>query len=375
MNKLIMVAGLFLSLLLLLAPGCQSSVEGPISSPTTEGNRTNTTSETAVTSTPPPILTSDPQPSTTQILTPNTEPAETTTSHSPSTTTPVTTTTHEQTSSTTTQSTTTTVSPSTTTTVTTQSPDFNSITLSEIQGAYLSSSSIDCNPDQLVPGTILFYRTGEHKYGKMRIIENDDSLVLTWVTLNSYGQTYFENSKSFDKLIQYCNLDSEITNEDEADFSLIQMNETERYLAPLGGALFSILGVIMPIPTGSQEFENTLGAWNSSQSYVTFDGFVVAGSQITGFLQTNTGEGGFTSDWYIQILDPNGNIKRSWSGNQDFSSVSEINFEYEVSTPGFYQVRIINASSGSLAFYLKIESGIWGYYEFGKAQTTWKIVK
>jgi hypothetical protein len=209
----------------------------------------------------------------------------------------------------------------------------------------------------------------------MLITENDDSLVFRWVTLNSYGQIFYENSKTFVKPTQYCNLDRETTSEDDADFWLEQINETERYLVPRGAALFSISGTKAPIQTGSQDFEFMVDKGNASQSYWTFDCFAAAGTKIVGFLQTNTRAGGFTSDWYLQIVDPNGNITRSWFGKQNFSSLTELNFEYEVSSPGFYKVRVINVSSDALKVYLKIEPGSWIFYEAGRAFDSWKIVK
>ena len=74
-------------------------------------------------------------------------------------------------------------------------------------------------------------------------------------------------------------------------------------------------------------------------------------------------------------MDPGGNIGHSWTGNQWLNPLFELDFEYEVLKPGFYQARIINTSSHDLLVYVKIEPGGWSYYQTGKVLGSWEIVK
>ncbi len=78
-------------------------------------------------------------------------------------------------------------------------PNYENTHLADVQ-AYMynmSATPINGNNDetnQLRTGTVIYYKTSEGRWGKMRIQQYDFNLIIEWITYNDNGSTYFSAS-------------------------------------------------------------------------------------------------------------------------------------------------------------------------------------
>lgn len=78
-------------------------------------------------------------------------------------------------------------------------PSYENSQIADVQ-AYMynmSATPINGNNDetnQLRTGTVIYYKTSEGRWGKMRIQQYDFNLIIEWITYNDNGSTYFSAS-------------------------------------------------------------------------------------------------------------------------------------------------------------------------------------
>ncbi|MDZ7317881.1 MAG: hypothetical protein ONB11_01895 [candidate division KSB1 bacterium] len=124
-----------------------------------------------------------------------------------------------------------------------QPADYNQITLADIQKTSLSSDKINGSnnsQNQLLPGTILVYRTSEGRFGKMQINQYGYDLHLKWLTYNANGSTYSSGNDLKIRGTWYCDLDLGRESDSSSDFWWQQVSSVERYLVPERGAQFAL---------------------------------------------------------------------------------------------------------------------------------------
>jgi hypothetical protein len=267
----------------------------------------------------------------------------------------------------------------------TQKLDFNSIKISDIREVFLSSNRINASNNQnnvLTPGTILLYRTNEGKFGKLLILEYGDILKFKYCTYTDSGSIFTLSDSLSAKLGLYYDLDLGQINENNADFWYQNTDSVERYFTPTKGAKFTIYGSPNIIPTPfmpqvKQEIEYGLKKGNDVGSYVSYEKYLVGGENITGLLQIGSDSGDLTkTTWYFQIVNPNGEIERSWMWyyNELYGTIqNELNFNHSILKTGYYKVRILNYGTSALLLYLKIGPYGWENRIDGTSSSSWKL--
>ena len=284
-------------------------------------------------------------------------------------------------------STTTAPSPASTT-IPPQQPDFDSITVTEIKSTLLSSSPINAsnsNANLLPAGTAVLYRTNEGRCGKLAILENGEYLRFKWITYNVDGTIRNQGNNQSVKLTQYYDLDFGTIDENSSDFLFLKVNEIERYLTPTDNAQFMIYNLnskVAPpavLSEAKQDIEYILKRGVITGYYVSFERYLKAGDNITGFFQVNGDAGDFTkTTWYFQILDPDENIERSWMGCGDTlicTNQIELNYTQTVLRSGYYKIRILNYGYCNLRLYIQITPSAWSVSKEGTGVAAWKIIK
>jgi hypothetical protein len=268
---------------------------------------------------------------------------------------------------------------------TTQQPTFNSITISEVRYTLLSTNEINASNNQnnlLTAGTILLFRTNEGRRGKLIILEYGDILKFKYVTYTDTGSIYTQSDSLSAKLGLYYDLDLGQINENGADFLYRKVDSIVKYFTPTNGAKFVIYNSSSVISTPTtpritQEIEYVLKKGSDVGSYVSFEKYLAAGENVTGFLQIGSDTGDFTKiTWYFQIVNPNGEIERSWMWHYDelYRTIqNELNFNQTVLITGFYKVRILNYGPNVLSLSLKITPNGWENVKEGTSSSSWKL--
>jgi hypothetical protein len=84
------------------------------------------------------------------------------------------------------------------------------------------------------------------------------------------------------------------------------------------------------------------------------------GDEVSGFVQladTQTRSTDFRYDFYLEVLDPNGDSIYSWKGHYERKNNHE--FVFSVSEAGKYIIKITHHSNYSKALYVKILPPGW----------------
>lgn len=133
--------------------------------------------------------------------------------------------------------------------------DYASVNRATIQGyqACLSADRINGsnnNANRLPSGTLVFYKTGEGRLGKLEVLEHGTNLRLRCVTYNDNGSIYRQNDNLTVRGTWTCDLDSGTEATVGTDFHWQRSTATETYLSPLNKAIFWVAkpgnGVAIP---------------------------------------------------------------------------------------------------------------------------------
>lgn len=123
---------------------------------------------------------------------------------------------------------------------------FDQITREQILTIALSEELINGYnnaSNQIPPGTILFYRTNEGRYGKLQIVVYGYSIEFRWLTFNEDGAVHSAGDNLHISGTWSADLDAgiQVSHDDNInvpDFQWQQVTDIVRYLTPRNGAVF-----------------------------------------------------------------------------------------------------------------------------------------
>jgi len=123
---------------------------------------------------------------------------------------------------------------------------YNDITRDDISNPQLGSDNIDGsdNPDnELLPGSVVIYRTNEGRFGKFEVQIYGYDLVINWETYNADGTVFTSGQGLTIRGTWHCDLDlgveSPAGDYQDSDFHWVQHNSIDRELVPENDALFA----------------------------------------------------------------------------------------------------------------------------------------
>jgi uncharacterized protein (TIGR02145 family) len=94
--------------------------------------------------------------------------------------------------------------------------------------------------NELLPGTIILYKTKEERYGKFMVVSHGDDLTIKWITYDYSGNEHSFGDNLTIHSSWHADLDAGIETIEISDFHWSNQDGTIRYLMPQNNALFGI---------------------------------------------------------------------------------------------------------------------------------------
>lgn len=122
---------------------------------------------------------------------------------------------------------------------------FASVGLDDIQSTALSAAKINGSAtaaNQLPGGTVVVYKTGEGRYGKLAVRSNGYNLAIDFLTYNLDGTIFKQGTNLVIRGTYQADLDlgKEVNKMPGADFWWEQVNKTDRFFVPLNNTMAAV---------------------------------------------------------------------------------------------------------------------------------------